>query len=96
MTVDAARAAVAAVERDLAAAVEERNRLLLTDDDDAVARVDSKIEGLKHRQRTATDRAALVFAEAERQAAEKRAGERSELVKRIGAPAAPCRLLIWF
>jgi hypothetical protein len=31
MTVDAARAAVAVVEHDLASAVEERNRVLLTD-----------------------------------------------------------------
>jgi hypothetical protein len=88
MTVDAARAAVAVVERDLASAVEERNRVLLTDDDEAVAEVDARIAVLRQRQRTATDRATLVFAQSEQEAAARRAKEHAALIGRVEAKLA--------
>jgi hypothetical protein len=79
-----ARATLQEIEtRSATLASKRRERLLDGENADAIAVIDADLSKLQHKAKTERDRIALLEAEAEKQAGEKRAKEREGLIARI-------------
>jgi len=64
---------------------EQRDQALLRDDDPQASRLQGRIEGLERASRTAVEKVRLLEAQASREANERHAAERAELIGRIEA-----------
>jgi hypothetical protein len=74
---EAARQSLADLQAQIEALRQQRDEALLRDEDPVAARLESRIEGLTRQTRTASDKVALLEAQASREAAEARSGRNS-------------------
>jgi hypothetical protein len=82
-SLEAARQALAESEELIASLEAERLTVLLGDDNARLARIDSRLEGLRRQHRTDLDRVAVREQEAEKESRAKAASEKADLISRI-------------
>jgi hypothetical protein len=82
-SLESARQALADLQAQIETLREQRDQALLRDDDPQASRLQGRIEGVERASRTASEKVRLLEAQASREASERAAQEKAELIGRI-------------